>query len=138
MSKKIERFCDDLKNRLNSIEAKIIKVKASVEAAPEEAEATVKSKLAELKVVLQAKKEDVEAAKAKLEERIETKKTEVETQIAEWKAQGEKEKLIRQAERREDYAAAAIVLALAAVEEAEVAVLEAVEARMASEAVAAE
>ena len=148
MSGKIDQFCDDLKHRLNSIEdlkhrlnsieAKILKVKESVETAPKEGAATVKSKLADLKSALHAKKEEVEVAKAKMEERIKAKKTEVETQIAEKKAQRQKEKLIRKAERTEDYAGAAIVFALAAIEEAEIAVLEAVEARMAAEAVAAE
>ena len=63
-------------------------------------------------------------------ERVEAKKTEIE----EWKAKREHEKLVAHADRAEDFAATAIIIALAAVEEAEVAILEAVAARIDAEA----
>ena len=62
-------------------------------------------------------------------ERVEAKETEIE----EWKAKREHEKLVARADRAEDYAATAIIIALAAVEEAEIAILEAVAARIDAE-----
>jgi hypothetical protein len=54
--------------------------------------------------------------------------------VEDWKEKREKEKLLHRAEKAEEYAAAAIVLAAAAIQEAEVATLEAIEARHTAEA----
>jgi len=86
-----------------------------------------------VKAKLETKKQEIASAQEKLAQRIEGKKTEIETEVAEWKAQKEHDKLLKHAEKAEEYAIAAILLAAAAAEEAEVAVLEAIEARFAAQ-----
>lgn len=66
---------------------------------------------------------------------LEAKKSELHSQIDEWKAKREVEKLVSRADRAENYAASAIVFAAAAVQEAQIAVLEAIEARIAADEV---
>lgn len=130
MSQKIENLRTNLQGKLNAIASQLNTVKTHLEAAPKEAENAIHSKLDTAKTKLEAKKQEIANAKTKLGERVEAKKTEIE----DWKAKREHKKLAARADRAEDYAAAAIVVALAAVEEAEVAILEAVAARMDAEA----
>lgn len=135
MSEKIEKFCDDLKLRLNGIEAHLLQVKDKLSHASKDAEETIQTKLTEAKAKLETKKEEVIAAKNTLAQRLESKKAEMEAEVAQWKEQKEREKLLNHADKAEDYAIAAILFAAAATEEAEVAVLEAIEARMIAESI---
>jgi hypothetical protein len=74
-------------------------------------------------------------AKETLAQRLEAKKSEMETEITEWKDQKEQAKLLKRADKAEEYALAALLFAAAAAEEAEIAVLEAIEARMVAESI---
>ena len=76
-------------------------------------------------------------AEAKAKSWIETKVAETEAEIEDWKTKREIHKLDKRADYSEDYAAAAIILAAAAVDEAEMAILDAVVARMLAEETAA-
>ena len=62
--------------------------------------------------------------------RIEAKKGETRSQIDEWKTNREHKKLENRAQDSEDYAAWAVYVAAASIDEAEAATLEAIEARM--------
>ena len=64
---------------------------------------------------------------------LDEKVTETESRIKEWKANRELEKLEKRADNAEEYAAHSIVVALEAVDEAEVAMLEALAARIESD-----
>ena len=79
---------------------------------------------------LNALKDDVEAARSRMQARLEAKGAETEDRIAEWKLNRESEKLERRAEDGEAYAAWAILVAAAAIDEADLAALEAIEARV--------
>jgi hypothetical protein len=138
MSAQIDKFCDDLKLRLNDIESHLMQMKDKLSTASKEAEATIKSKLEEAKANIEVKKQEVSAAQEKLAQRIEEKKAEIEVEIAESKARKEQEKLLKRADKAEEYALAAILFAASAAEEAEVAVLEAIEARMIAESIQTE
>lgn len=133
MSAKIDQFCESLRQQLTKLESRVEQAQANLEAAPKKTEQALKEQLAEAKANIEAKKQEAEDAKTKLETWIEAKKTETEASIEEWKTKREQEKLIARADRAEEYAASAIVFALAAIEEAEVATLEAVGARLVAE-----
>ena len=76
-------------------------------------------------------------AKADAKKRIEEKKAETSSKIDEWKANRDQRKLEKRADRSEDYAAVCIVIAANSVAEAELATLEAIEARLLAEEFAA-
>lgn len=135
MSDKIDQFCDDLKVRLNDIEAQLLRVKDKLGSASKDAEETIKTKLVEARSQVESKKEEMVAVKNTMAKRLESKKEEIEAEVAAWKEKREQEKLLKHAEQAEEYAVAAILIAAAAAEEAEVAVLEAIDARKMAESI---
>ncbi len=86
-------------------------------------------KLNAAKETLDVKKLGAAAAKAKMEEFVEAKKAETHAAVAGWKANRDRKKLDKRAERAEKYADACIEVALFSAAEAQVAILEAVAAR---------
>jgi tellurite resistance protein len=85
-------------------------------------------------LLLGSKKQEFDAARAKLKTQFEKKEAEIKSNVEAWKANREVEKLAHRAERSEDYAATAIVVAMAAMDEVEQATLEAIAARPDAEA----
>jgi hypothetical protein len=79
---------------------------------------------------LEKKKQEAEAAKKRLEEFVEDKKAETQAAVAEWKTNHDLKKLEKRAERAQKRAEESTALALYYVEEAEVAIMEAVAARI--------
>lgn len=72
-------------------------------------------------------------------ELAEEKQAEVQSKVEEWKVKREIGELNRRAERAENYAASVVVVAMAAIDEAEEAILEAMAARLdADKAISAE
>jgi len=134
MSVKVDQFCDKLRDRLNALEGQMQSVKTSVKDVPAKAEKAVREKLHQARTKLEAQKERVEKARVELKARADQKVAEVKEAINEWKAKHEVRKLNARAERSEAYADAAMVLALASIDEAEEAALEAVAARMDADA----
>jgi hypothetical protein len=134
MSAKVDQFCDGLRERLNAIEGRIQSVKTSMHDLPAKAEKAVREKLDQARIKLQSQKERVEKARIDLKGRTEQKVAEAKEAINEWKAKREVRKLNARAERAEAYAEAAMVVALASIDEAEEAVLEAAAARMDADA----
>ena len=135
MSAKVDKFCDDLRERLNAIEARVESAKASVQALPGKAEQAVRDKVYEVRAKVQSQKDRVEKARADLKAWAEQKKAETEATVREWKTRHEAKRLNARADRAEAYAQAAVVVALAMVDEAEEAIFEAVGARMDADAV---
>jgi hypothetical protein len=101
-----------------------------LECAEKETETAIQTKLKAAKETLETKKQAAVAAAAKLEELVEAKKTETKEAVAEWKANHDQKKLEKHAERAEKYTEACIEVALFSAEEAKVAILEAVAARI--------
>lgn len=133
MSEKIDQFCESLREQLTELETKLGHTKADLKAFPQETQNLLQSKLQEAKDQLATNKEKAENAKTKVQQFLEAKKSEIQSQVEEWKTQREVEKLVSRAERAEEYAGNAIIFAAAVIQEAQVAVLEAVEARMIAE-----
>ena len=129
MSERVDKFCDGLRERLNALEGRLQSVKADMQVLPAKAEKALREKLDEARTKLLAQKERVEKARLDLKARADQKMAETVEAINEWKAKREVRKLNARAERAEAYAQAAMVLALASIDEVEVAILDAVAAR---------
>ncbi len=124
---------DELGKKLHAkLDSGIDQLKAAkthLEDVHKETEAAIQAKLKSAKETLDAKKQEAAAAKAGMEEYVEAKKAETQDAIGEWKANRDRKKLEKRAERAQKYAEACIAVALCSAEEAEVAILEAVAAR---------
>jgi ElaB/YqjD/DUF883 family membrane-anchored ribosome-binding protein len=134
MSAKVDQFCDTLRDRLNAIEGRLQSVMADVKALPDKAEKVLRDKLEEARTKLEVERERVEQTRANLKARVQQKLAETKEVIREWKAKGEKRKLQARADWAEAYAADAIYNAMASVDEAEEAILNALVARMDADA----
>jgi hypothetical protein len=133
MTERVDRFCDDLRTRLNGVEDQLQRVKSSLASAQEESREALQTKLSTVKQRIDARRQEVEEAKTSFDRWVEEKEIATAGKIDSWLANKEVEQLGMRADSAEVYAASAIVLALAAVEEAELATLEAVEARLVAE-----
>lgn len=130
MSARVDQFCDNLRDRLNTMEGRFNSLKANVQAVPKRADQAVRGKLDEARRKLGAQKQHVEQACTTLKTRAHEKVTESEDAVHEWKAKREARKLGARADRAESYAAAAIDHAAASLDEADQAILDAIEARL--------
>ncbi|WP_238178485.1 hypothetical protein [Calothrix sp. 336/3] len=111
-------------------------LRKSVLSAPKRTQAEIQSKLDEAQAKLEAKKEEFDEYRAKLKTQFEEKESEVKSHVEEWKATRKVKKLEHRADKAEDYAATAIFLAMAAMEEAEEATLSAICTRLDAETAA--
>jgi hypothetical protein len=129
MNTKMEQFCDNLRDRLNTMEGRCKSVRTNLQALPEEAENAWREKLEKARQTLQAQKARVEQTRSNLKARGQQKITETKEVVSEWKAKWETRKLNARADRAEAYAADAMDYAMATIDEAEEAILDAVVAR---------
>jgi hypothetical protein len=134
MSATVDQFCDKLRDRLNAIEGQLQDVKAYMHGQSEEAEKALRGKLGEVRTRLQSQKERIERTRANLQDRARQKMADTKEAVGEWKAKRETRKLQARADRAEAYAADAVGFALASVDEAEEAILDAVVARIDADA----
>lgn len=134
MFDKVATFTADLRSRLDAADARIKGVFASAKSATEKAAADAKAQLAALETRAKERAAKVHDAEVAAKAWFETKKTVTEAQIAQWRVQHEVKKLAARADAADQYAVTAMILAAAAVDEAERASVEAVVARMDSDA----
>jgi hypothetical protein len=138
MSERVDKFCDGLRDWLNAVETRVQSVKANIQALPGKAEKAVQGTIDEARAKVHAQKERVEKTQASLKTWAEQKMAETREAVAEWKAKWkakrEAKKLSARAERAEAYASDTVALALASIDEAEAAILDAVVARMDADA----
>jgi hypothetical protein len=104
--------------------------KTRLESVEKETEATIHSKLEAAKNSLDTKKEEALAAKNRVEDFLEEKKAETKSIVEDWKFKHDVKKLEKRAKKAEKHAESSIALALYFAEEAEVAIWEAVAARI--------
>ncbi len=129
MSVKIDQFCDVMQTKLNAIEAQIERVKADVNSAGKEGLALFDSKLAEARAVVESQRNHVEAAGIKVRHWAVAKREAGEAVIAGWKGDIDRTKLEVHAERAEASARSSVVIAEAALADANLATYEAIAAR---------
>jgi hypothetical protein len=125
MTERIDQFCENLRRKLTSIDNNMQALKASIEGQAKAAEQEVRTHLAAVKKRIEQDHGKLTAAQNDVKKWIEETKSTSSEKIAEWKGKREKAKLQSRADIAERYAAAAVSLVLAAVDEAEKAALEA-------------
>src|SRR5579871_6727081 len=135
MSERVDKFCHSLQTNLNDLEARMTSFKTKLQSAPKQAEEALHKQLDQLQRKVESQKQTVAKAKTSVQNWIDQKTAEAESTINDWKAKREAKKLVHRADRAEEYASAAIVVAAATLDEAEQAVLEAVSARRDADAI---
>jgi len=129
MSTTIDNFTKQLHDNLEAVENRAKAFKDSIQSVTEKTQGEIQSKLDEARTNLEAKKQEFDEYRAKIKTQFEQKESEVKSNIEEWKTSRELKKLEERADQAEDYANTAILLAMATMEEAEKATLEAIAAR---------
>lgn len=125
MGQRIDQFCESLRLKLTDIDNNMDRLKAKIDAKAQSAEQDVQSRLDSVKKGVEQGRGKVTTAQAGMKKWVEERKAVGNEKIAEWKSKLETAKLQSRADNAESYAAAAAVVALAAVDEAEQASLEA-------------
>ena len=85
MTERVDQFTNNLRDRLNTAEARLEKVKASIGAADTETRAYIEGKIAEAKSVAEEQKAGRKEAKAKMKTNLEKKKAVTDEKLSEWK-----------------------------------------------------
>ncbi|MFN0017194.1 MAG: hypothetical protein ACKVP0_02980 [Pirellulaceae bacterium] len=129
MSARVDQFCDQLRDRLNTFEDQLARLKTNVQKLPKQGEQSLQKCLTEARSKIEVEKKKVEQAQASLKSRAEQKIGQAKDAISQWKAKGERGLLNARAELAEQYAADAVYVAVAALSDAEEAIVDAVIAR---------
>jgi hypothetical protein len=125
MGARIDQFCEDLRVKLTSIDDGMNDLKAKVKGTAEHAQQDVRSHLDQVHRRIQQNNAKLAAAQAEMKNWAEEQKAATRDKVAEWKATRETKKLEHRADNAERYAAAAITVAAASLDEAEEAAMEA-------------
>jgi uncharacterized phage infection (PIP) family protein YhgE len=135
MNQTIDNFCNQLRSKINDADKRLKDLKASADHASQKAKDEAMAQLDRLENSAKEQQARIEASKAKIKDWVQEKKTMTDDKIAEWKSQRQVKKLADRADDAESYASAAIEIAIASVDEAERAAVEAIVARMDLDAV---
>lgn len=125
MGQRIDQFCEAVRLKLTNIDSGLEGLNAKIDGKAQSAEQDVRKHLEWVQKRIEQGRAKVSASQAEVKNWVEDKKTATSENIAEWKAKRETSKLQNRADRAEQYAAATIVVAVAALDEAEQASLEA-------------
>ena len=125
MGERIDQFCENLRVKLTSIDNNMELLKAKIDSKARTAEQDVQNHLESVKKRIEQDRAKVAAAQGDIKKWVEERKAATSEKVAEWKTKRETAKLQSRAISAERYAAAAVVVASAAVDEAEQASLEA-------------
>ena len=126
MSQQIDSFCEKLRGKLNEMDDRLQQLKASAKAGSEKARQDLHSQAEKLHANLDADRASIEAAKTRMKDWAAGRKATFDDKVAQWKAQRKQEQLNRRAEAAEGYASDAFDVAVAAVDNAFKAVIEAI------------
>ena len=125
----IDEMGKTLHAKLDSGIDRLKTAKTNLEALAQETEDSLKEKLNAAKSAMAAKKQEAASAMDKMEGYVKAKAEDTEAAVAEWKANRDRKRLEKRAERAEKYANSCVDLALYYATEAQVAILEAAAAR---------
>ena len=125
LGQRIDQFCERLRLKLTNVNSNMEGLKAKIDGKAQSAEQDVRTHLDNVKTRIEQGRAKVSAAQADMKNWLEERKAVTSDKIAEWKAKREIGKLQSRADNAERYAAAAIDVAVATVDEAEQASLEA-------------
>ncbi len=133
MSTAIDNFTQQLHDNLEAIEERTNQFRKNIQAVPKKTQAEIQIKLDEAKAALDAKKHEFDEYRSKLQTQFDEKEADVLSTVEQWKSSREVKKLAHRAEKAESYATTSTVLAMAMMQEAEKAILEAISARLDAE-----
>jgi hypothetical protein len=125
MGHRIDQFCETLRQKLTMTDNSLDGLKVKIQGKATHVEQDVQSHLDRVHERIEQGRAKVSAAQADMKNWAEQRKAVTSDKIAEWKSKWETGKLQSRADNAERYAAAAIDVAVAAVDEAEQASLEA-------------
>jgi len=134
MSVTVDQFCEKLRSRLDGAETRFATLKSNVKALPKQGEQALQNNLDQARSKIEANKKKVAQAQANLKGRAEQKLSQTKEAINEWKVKHETTKLNARADRAEEYAADAVGYAIAMMDQAEEAILDAAVARIDADA----
>ena len=129
MSQQIDSFCEKLRGKLNEMDDRLQQLRASAKADSAKAKQDLHSQAEKLQASLNADRASIEAAKIRMKDWAAGKKATFDEKVAQWKAQRKQEQLKRRADAAEDYASDTFDVAVAAVDDAYEAAIEAIIAR---------
>lgn len=129
MTKHIDKFGEAIRLKLTNLESELSSLKSKVDAKAQHAEQDIRKHLDTVNKRIETDRAKVTAAQNEVSKWIDEQKTTTSEKVAEWKTKREAAKLQHRAESAELYADASIVLAAAALDNAERAVLEALASR---------
>ena len=129
MSQQIDSFCEKLRGKLDEMDDRLQQLKASAKAGSEKARQDLHLQAEKLRANLDADRASIEAAKTRMKDWATGKQATFDEKVAQWKAQRKQEQLKRRAEAADEYASDAFDVAVAAVDDAYEAAIEAIIAR---------
>ena len=125
MGERIDEFCEELRVKLTKIDTGMSALKAKIGGEARQAEQEVRKHLDRVQSHIAQQRAKITAAEAEIKSWADEKKASTSEKVAEWKAKHEVSRLKNRADKAEHYAAASMLLAIAAVDNAEQAALEA-------------
>jgi hypothetical protein len=128
MGEKIDQFCNELREELTAADNRLQYLKVQVENANRETRNAIQAKLDQAKADLEEQQRKAEDRRHEVRRYFEEKVAEAEHDIG--KKRREVKELEKHAQRRERYAADTVLFAMASIDEATVAILEALAARL--------
>lgn len=129
LKKKLQNQLDDARKRLDGVQQDIQNLR-------EEDKANIRAKVDELRKKIDENQEKAAELKTQAANWIKEKKEQTEDAIMSWRQKREVKRLLNRAERAEDYAVNAVSVAIMDIQNAEMAMFEALEARIDAEAIA--
>jgi hypothetical protein len=130
MGTRIDQFCEDFRQKLTMTASGLDGLKDKIAGKAANVDQDVRSHLDRVNKRIGQGRAKVTAAQAEIKNWTEDKKIATEQKVAEWKTKRQSGQLQNRADRAERYAAAASDVAIAAIDEAEKASLEACLARV--------
>ena len=73
MSERVDKFCDDLRDRLNAAESQLDRVKASVVSAKDASQEKIQESLGQAQAKVEASRQQVSEAQTKMKAAVEEK-----------------------------------------------------------------
>jgi len=125
MSEKIDQFCESLRVKLTKMESSFAKMREGVHTSIGEAEAEVRARRDDVAAEISAAQAEVADARGAVEKWVEDTKTTSSETIASWKSSADAKHLALRADAAEAYASATKKIANAALDEANLAALDA-------------
>lgn len=121
---------DKLQEQLSRVQQRLATAKQDIASMTASDRETIRRKADEIRARMQQEQEEAKKKGSEISDWLQAKKEQTEEKLAAWRDKREVEHLQRRADRAEDYAVSMVVNALIDADEAEIAVLDALEARL--------